>query len=93
MLAQLRLRRGSPPELCHTQRLQALLISILQQFWSTAVARTARGQRIFLQQFRAVIVFLPDVNKVLHLAMGIQQPILVKQPGLQLLGELFRGER
>ena len=89
MMAQLGPGCRTPPELSHADRFQPLLIGILQQFRSTAVARTTWGQRIFPQQFGTRIVFLPDGHQVLLLATGVQQLVLVEQPQLEVLGHLF----
>ena len=93
MPAQLGPGGSPPPELRHADRFQPLPVGILQQLGRTAVARTARRQRIALQQSRTVIIGLPQLHQVLALAAGIEHLVLVEQPQLQLLRHLLGDER
>ena len=70
-----------------------MLIGVLQQFRGTAVARSPGWQRELLPQFGTIVIVLPNFYQVFLLAMRIQQPILMEEPKLQLLGHLFRGLR
>jgi hypothetical protein len=76
------------PEFCHADRLQHVLISILQELGGTAVTGAGRRIRELTTHLDAVIV-VPYIYQVTRLTTGIEHMILAEQPLLQLLRHLL----
>ena len=87
MVAHLATGRFAIPELSDLQGLQPMLVGILQQLGSAAVARAAWGQGEALLQSGRRVIGAPDLDEVFALTTGIEHSVLGEEPLLQGLGE------